>query len=249
MDAIEGADRLLFELASADRLIIMTEIQKEPLKLSQVARRHSATVQETFRQLERLAKAQLIEKNPSGAYDLTSLGKEALSLVRSFGFLAREKEFVLDHDLTSIPRGYHERIGELLSARRVDHLDDVLDAEERIIRESREYVWFMTDQMFGHPSHQPHRDQIERVSMRLLLPHGLDPGPLLRDLRPLGVEPEVRFVDRVNAAMVLSEKMAALAFPSLDGRLDYGRGFVGDSEEFHEWCLDLYSHYWAKAEG
>ncbi len=241
---MEETAKLFFELASPGRLSILSGLRDEPSKLSQVARRESATVQETFRQLQRLADARLIEKNPDGAYQLTTLGRVSLSLVPSFDFLSREKEFVLSHGLASLPPGFQERIGDLADARRLDQLDDLLEMEGKIIRDSQEYVWFMTDQLFGHPSHQPHREKSREISMRFLLPRKLDSEELERTLRDMGVQPEVRFIDRVDVILVLNEKAAGLAMPSMDGRMDYGRGFVGGSERFHRWCRDLYFHYW-----
>ena len=120
-------------------------------------------------------------------------------------------------------------------------------AEERIIEESEKYVCFMSDQLFGHPTHQGHADKLQQVSMRLLLPRPLDSRELQSGLRELGVDFEVGVVDRVDVLLMLNETMSGVAFPSLDGRLDYSRGFVGGSEEFHRWCLDLYSYYWAGA--
>jgi predicted transcriptional regulator len=241
------APNLLFELASPDRLDILREIEKEPLKLSRAAQKQSATVQETFRQLQRLASAGLVKKNAEGAYELTPLGRLALALVPSFGFLGRESEFILTHDLTRLPQRFQERIGDLLGSRRVDHLDDLLATEERIIEGSEKFVWFMSDQLFGHPRHQSHASKLQRISMKLLLPRGLDTNELQSSLGALGVDFEIGVVDRIDLLLVLNEKACGVAFPSLDGRLDYGRGFVGDSEEFHNWCSDIYSHYWARA--
>jgi len=126
-------------------------------------------------------------------------------------------------------------------------LDDLLAMEERIIEESQEFVWFMSDQLFGRASHQAHMHKLQKLSMRLLQPRGLNSSELQSSLRKLGVGLEVRVLDRVDAVLVLNESMAGLALPSLDGRLDYGRGFAGDSEQFHRWCLDLYTHYWKSA--
>jgi predicted transcriptional regulator len=244
MPLTEDAAQLLFELASSDRLTILFEVQKEPLKLSQMARGLSTTVQETFRQVHRLVEARLVERNPDGAYALTSLGTVVLRQAASFEFLAREREFVLSHDMAWLPGEFQERIGELLGGMRLDRLDDLLATEERTIVESTEFVWFMSDQLFGHPDHHPHKDKLQKVSVRFLLPGSLDSRELEGTLRALGAEPEVRFVDSIRAVMVLNERTAGVAFPSPDGRPDYGRGFVGDSDEFHHWCLDLYSYYW-----
>ena len=108
---MSSAAGLLFELANVDRLTILTEIDTEPLKLSQVARKLSATVQETSRHLERLSKAKLIEKDSTSSYRITSFGKLILSLLPSFDFSRREERF-LSHNLSSLFRkGSHRELG------------------------------------------------------------------------------------------------------------------------------------------
>ena len=217
------------------------------MKLSRAALKQSTTVQEAFRQLQRLAEARLVRKNADGAYELTTLGTLALALAPSFDFLAKENEFVMAHDLTVLPAQFQERIGELSSGERLNHIDDLLAAEARIIEESEEFVWFMSDQLFGHPQHQGHAGKLQKVSMKLLLPRSLDTGELRSGLRRLGVDFEVGVIDRINLLLVLNEKTSGVAFQSLDGRLDYGCGFVGESEEFHRWCVDVYQYYWTRA--
>jgi len=46
----------------------------------------------------------------------------------------------------------------------------------------------------------------------------------------------------------MDEKIAAVFFPDLNGRLDLSRGFIGKSPSFQKWCHDLYTFYWDKSE-
>ena len=102
---MSSAAGLLFELANVDRLTILTEIDTEPLKLSQVARKLSATVQETSRHLERLSKAKLIEKDSTSSYRITSFGKLILSLLPLIRLSPGEKRvFPLTRPLLSSAR-------------------------------------------------------------------------------------------------------------------------------------------------
>jgi DNA-binding MarR family transcriptional regulator len=65
--------RLLFDLSSSDRLTLLFAIRKEEnLRLTQLAEKIRATIQETSRHVGRLAEAKLIEKNSDGFYILTS---------------------------------------------------------------------------------------------------------------------------------------------------------------------------------
>ena len=57
----------------------------------------------------------------------------------------------------------------------------------------------------------------------------------------------VRASDSALIFIAMSEKeVAALAFPSAEGRFDY-LGFTASDEEAHRWCRDLYLHYWDAA--
>lgn len=235
---------LLFELANTDRLTILREIDKEPMRLSQVARKLSATVQETSRHLERLSKARLIEKDSCSAYRITSFGKLVLSLLPSFDLLQKRREFFLSHDLSSLPPGFVQRIGGLSEHYYVDRLDEALANAERVIKEAEEHVWLMADQQVrqSYPHEHP-----EPVSLRLILPRGIDLEAFQRIRKQTGTRLQIGFVDDVKATIVMNEKTAAVCFPSLNGRMDLTTGFAGKTPEFHGWCRDLYSFYWEKS--
>ena len=241
---VEDLAELLFEFASADRLKIISEIETEPMKLSEVARKLSITATEASRQLGRLTDARLIEKNPEGAYRLTSFGRTTLSLVPSFDFMYEERNYLLSHDMASLPPGYLQRIGELAQRNRIDGIDDLIGYEVRVVEEAEEYLWYMVDQLFGHSVRRDWSEFSGKVLLRTLIPKSLSPdafGPLRTKI---GDRFEVGVVDEVKVALVMNEKLAAVAFPTLDGRIDYGRGFTGDSPRFHKWCFDLYTSYW-----
>ena len=241
---MSSAAGLLFELANTDRLTMLREIDNEPMRLSQVARKLSATLQETSRHLERLSKARLIEKDSASAYRITSFGELVLSLLPSFDFLQRRREFFLSHDLSSLPPGFVQRIGELSEHHYVDRLDEALAHAERVIKEAKEYVWLMADQQVrqSYPHEHP-----EPVSLRLILPIGIDLEAFQRIRKQTGTRLQIGFMDDVKATIVMNEKTAAVCFPSLDGRMDFTQGFAGKTPEFHGWCRDLYSFCWEKS--
>ncbi len=103
---------LLFELGSEDRVRILAEINKGPIKASQLARNLSQTIQETSRQCGRLKEKQLISKGSDGRYGLTNLGGIVLRLLPSFVLIQREREYFKGHDTSRLPSGFIERIGE-----------------------------------------------------------------------------------------------------------------------------------------
>lgn len=70
---------LLFELSSSDRLALLLEVKANKQRLTQLAQKLSATVQETSRHLSRLSDAKLIEKDSAAFYGLTAFGRLALN--------------------------------------------------------------------------------------------------------------------------------------------------------------------------
>ena len=59
--------KLLFDISSSDRLTLLFAIRKENLRLTHLAEKISATIQETSRHLGRLTDTKLIEKNSDGS--------------------------------------------------------------------------------------------------------------------------------------------------------------------------------------
>jgi len=81
---LEELAELFFRFSTSDRLTLISAIKAEKLRLTQLAKKFSATVQETSRQLIRLGDAKLIEKDSSGFYSLTALGRLLLDLLPPF---------------------------------------------------------------------------------------------------------------------------------------------------------------------
>ena len=99
----EKIEKLFFELASESRLSILHELQNENLKMHEIARRLDVTATEAFRQLQRLSKALLVQKQPEGTFAITFYGKLVLHLSSSFEFVSKHREYFLTHDVWQIP--------------------------------------------------------------------------------------------------------------------------------------------------
>ncbi|MGC2575827.1 MAG: hypothetical protein WA364_30350 [Candidatus Nitrosopolaris sp.] len=84
--------KLLFDISSSDRLTLFA-IRKENLRLTQLAEKIGATIQETSRHLGRLTDTKLIEKNSDGSYTVTSYGRLVLILLSSYNLLSKNKDY------------------------------------------------------------------------------------------------------------------------------------------------------------
>jgi predicted transcriptional regulator len=244
---LQEAAELLFELGSEDRLKVLMELSRAPMKLSVLAQNLSTTIQEATRQCGRLENAALVQKQPDGKYGLTTLGRISLALLPSFALLRQEKEYFASHDVTTLPLEFIERMGELLKHERIDHIDDALKFQQRVVKESEKFVWFMSDQPVGHSFHPEHAHFSPQTNLRIILPKTVDTDIFRSAKNLMGPRFQVGLLDEVKLVLAMNEKMSAIGLPTFDGRIDYGRGLSGESEPFMAWCSDLFSHYWKNA--
>lgn len=252
---MENFSSLLFELSSSDRLDILFLLKKTPLKLSHVSKKLDFTVQETSRNITRLSEAKMISKDIDGAFHLTPYGEEALNLLSGFKFLFENREYLTAHFLTELPERFRASLGVL---ERCEFVDDVMVSFhniENMIAKAEKFVWILTNQVLA--STIPYLTKaVERgTEFRLMMPKDYMPS---KDVRELVSNPafekasrakklESRFLDKIDVFLCLSEKeVASLAFPSLEGRLDY-IGFKGKNESVVDWSKALYAYYWEKA--
>lgn len=237
---------LLFVVASVDRLTLLYTIDKERLRLTQLASKLSASTQETSRHLSRLQDARIIGKESDGCFTLTPLGKSLLILFPSMRFLARHREYFLSHDISALPPEFVERIGELEQSNFRHGIGEILSHIADVIREAEEYVWLCSDNPMDL-TNLAGKGSGENVPFRIVVPTARTgasvPGTPSTEL---GDNTELRLVDRVNAGIAMNEKRAGVTFPSLTGEIDFNSGFGSANPSFHKWCADLFMFHWNK---
>ncbi len=187
------------------------------MKLSQLAQALSSTIQEASRQCGRLEEAGLIEKRPDSKFGLTGLGKTTLVLLPSFRFLQDEKEYFLAHDALSLPPEFVERLGELTDSKRIDHINDALNFQQKVVKESQSFVWFMSDQPVGHSLRPDHSQFSENTAMRVILPADVDTEIFHGAKNLMGSRLQVGLLEEVKLVIAMNEKSAAFSLPTLDG--------------------------------
>ncbi len=238
---------LLFDLSSTDRLTLLTEIDRERLRLSQLAARLSATAQETSRHLIRLSHDDLIGKDSEGLYFVTAYGKAMLRLLPSMDFLSRHRKYFVSHDPTSLPPSFLERIGELSESAYVEKLGGVLDHLQNVMSEAKEFVWLMADQILTIDESSQQRLVERGISVKVIIPASESSSQKLRATVTIPEKMEMRFVDQVRAGVSMNESVAGVVFPELSGRIDFSIGFAGTSKGIYGWCRDLFLYHWEHA--
>jgi len=243
LDDEEGIERLFFELASDSRLSILKEISRQKGKMREISRKLNLSTTDTFRQLQRLSDALLIQKQNDGSYEVTQYGVFVLRFAKVLEFLFRHRKFLSEHDFSRLPNQFLDRIGDLSKAEFSPDTMASINVVQRIIREAEQYVWTGAVE-------QP-------LSIRPILVESIPRGVKYMFLFPKryiaatltfpGMERAVewRAIEDIPANFVISEKEAGVSFCLHDGKTDYA-GFFGKDPVFMNWVKDVFQYYWAK---
>jgi predicted transcriptional regulator len=246
MKLTEELSQLLFTLSSADRLALLSDINAKKQRLATLSKVIDASTQECSTHLIRLSDFGFIKKDAQGFYETTSLGKLILNLFPSIEFLPRYKDYFLSHDLSFLPKGYVERIGELSGVEYVNHLSLVLKLIKTVISTGREYVLLISDQpiivggSIGASFHS------RELPVRLIGEQTID-RKIIAETKLALPNSEVRTLQEVRIAMAINEAMAGVCFAGINGKIDFSAGFSGKDQELRSWCCDLFEYFWSKS--
>jgi len=252
---LEDFNTLLFELSSVDRLDIMLLIKKTPLKLSHISSKLDLTVQETSRNVERLADAKLIVKDVDALFHLTPYGEEVLSQLSGIRFLFTNREYFTTHKTNELPRLFESSLGLLENCEPVKDVMIAFRNVEEMIARAEEHVWILTNQILA--STIPYLvSALDRgAEFRLMMQKDYNPTKSIRDLvsNPAFAKAvrtkkmDFRFLNKIPIFVCISEKeVSALAFHDINGKLDY-TGFKSERNEILEWSKEIFNYYWNKA--
>jgi Predicted transcriptional regulator len=233
---------ILFELASNRRASILFEVEKQGSKMQQIAKTLDMTVTETFRHLQRLTEAKLVEKKVDGTYAITSLGKLATGVLSGFNFYLKNGDYFLEHDVSCLPYEFVDRLGELTSSERFDGVLPSLNKIRQIVFSSEEFIWVMSDQVDS--SHVPVTNEKVRGGLEFKFIMQKDLAKTIQDSENLK---ERRYIERVPAAILINEKEAYVSLRRINGVIDH-MGFYSTDSKFRKWCQDVFLHYWQTAQ-
>jgi len=251
---LESLAKLLFVLASTDRLQVLSCLRKEKeYRLSDIALRLDSSIQEASKHVARLREQNFVEKNPSnGYYALTTLGKLVTKLLPSMEFLSENKEYFLTHNISSLPEEFIERIGELQQHQYNAKAGLVLSFTQQVISEADKFVWLMSDHSLIDSDivFDIERDRNRSLIWRIILPIGnkIDWQDLRSYVKNVNTRIEIGFSREIIAGIALNEKVAGLLLPDLRGSLDFNSGFISSSLSFCKWCQDLFGYVWKGSE-
>lgn len=229
-------------MASEDRKRILTEVEKEELRLNEIAKRLGMTATETLRQLQRLTEASLIQRKPEGAYMMTEYGRLILKVSSSLDFIARHKDYFLTHDVRCLPQQFLDRIGVLADATFTAETSEAMNGLVRVATDAKEFLWGMGTEGPVNVGPSISEKVSQGVTYRLILRQKALPPEAFQ--RIPGVE--WRALDDISMSIVLSEKEGGILFCQVGGKADY-TGFGGSDPTFYGWLKELYLYYWENA--
>jgi len=241
-----GIESLFFELASESRLGILRELNMKNWKMNDLARKLDLTTTETFRQLQRLNEALLVQKQIGGTYAITLYGKLVLQLSPSLELIFKHKEYFSTHDIGCLPYQFRNRIGELSGANLNMNVVENLNKVGQVVGEAEQYMWGLREGLGIESMFPIFEEQMRKgIKFRELLPES--------DLTTYRIGPEMgRSIESrvlppsdVQATFAVTEKEAIIFFPLVGGKTDF-TGFVGKDPMFLNWVKDLFLYYWEK---
>jgi predicted transcriptional regulator len=251
----EGVGSLFFELAGDLRLAMMAKLEHKDYRLSQLASELDATMQEAHRNMTRLIDSGLVSKGREGELVLTAYGRTVVSLVPSYEFLYKNREFFADHSLGDLPLKFVQRLGAFSGCEMVHGVMAILQRWKNLYSES--------DKFIKETMAQVPLDLIETISSRvnegvkfsyIFASNAVVPKGRTQLLQKVGWRNfinkglvERRMLPDVKIMAIFNEKQGCVMFPNQKGEPDLNVMFYGETSEFLEWCSDFFDYQWQMA--
>ena len=246
MENPAGIESLFFELASESRLGILRELNMKNWKMNDLARKLDLTTTETFRQLQRLNEALLVQKQIGGTYAITLYGKLVLQLSPSLELIFKHKEYFSTHDIGCLPYQFRNRIGELSGANLNMNVVENLNKVGQVVGEAEQYMWGLREGLGIESMFPIFEEQMRKgIKFRELFPESDLATYRIGPEMERNIEGRVLPLSDVHATFAVTEKEAIVFFPLVGGKSDF-TGFVGKDPIFLNWVKDLFLYYWDK---
>ena len=252
MTDLEKLSEYFFELSNEERLRILQILSIKPSTLTRLSAELEIRNQQCSRHLTRLSSHGFVTKNQEGNYILTPFGELALAQLGGPIFSVKHRDYFMNHLVSVLPDEFLMRIGELVEMTYIDDVMVVFRNIENMFKEAEKETLRITDRYMMIIVKESLAATQRGVSLKIITPKEMEYPPDVEQLSTFE-EPwrerlhETREVDQVKVFLAMSEKeVAALAFPTLDGKFDY-RGFRSEDPGSIGWCRDLFDYYWSMA--
>jgi len=251
---IENTAENFLEISSEQRLNILFLLNKQKLSLSKIAKELDASPSEVHRNISRLLKSNLIEKDSESNFFLTALGKSTCMIIPSFSFVFENNSFFKNHDFGNLEIKFIQRLGSLIEHKKIKGFVKVLETWKSIHENAEEYIYNIL------PEVPYFKEIIEIVEKKLK-----SEIPIRSIFSESTIVPEERkkifenknfqkfvkngVLDRrmmknISIVTLFNEKEAAIIFPTKNGEPDLSEMFYSTDIQFHDWCVDFFNFCW-----
>ncbi|UCG69048.1 MAG: helix-turn-helix domain-containing protein [Thermoplasmata archaeon] len=236
---------LMFELSHPERMKILQLLEKEPMRLSDISKILDVTTTEVSRHLERLGRAKLLERNSKNRYHITSFAKIILSESSKFDYLIDNMDFFLDHDLSILPQHLHwftsMAEGEIIEGA-LENASLIWDYNSG----AKKYIHVISDEAMRGVVDITSKKIDQGVEVKKIYQKDAKiPPEYISRIRKKNHE--IRTLDVIPLAFIITEKNTGMSFRSNNGKVDFSAGFTGDSESFRRWVNAIFDYFWDKA--
>ena len=252
-DKTSRASELFMELASETRLSILTYLNERPAKLSSLSREVNTTVQDVYRNLNRLVEEGLVRRSTDSMFHLTEYGMIVMKQIPDFMFMKENKKFFEDHSLVGvIPDKFLQRIGALYNCKTVNSATAVFQSLKKMQSSATKSLKIIVSQAWPEEGEilidrANHGVKIfALVGQNTIFPKNVIENimPKVNTLISKGIM-ERRMIEKVRVAtFIVDDREAALMFPHTKDEVDMTTLLVSRDSVFCEWCTDYFDHEW-----
>ena len=142
-----GTWELFRTLSSKSRLTVIRALGKDPLGYSEILKASGLNTTDLSRQLSRLIKDAIVEKDSSDRYQLTQFGRLVSTSIPMTAFLLNYQGYFNTHDLSVIPTRLIEDISSLRKGNMVSSVFESINLQQNIVPNIQERFWILTDDL------------------------------------------------------------------------------------------------------
>jgi predicted transcriptional regulator len=253
LDAEKIAEDLL-EFASEQRLGILFLLLEKKLTISKLAEELDATAPEIHRNITRMLKNKLVEKDNDSNFSLTVFGKTICDLMPSFSFISQNRTFFESHDFGNLEVKFIQRLGALQEHKKIKGFVKVLEKWTEIHNNSEKYIFNILAEV---PYSKEIIDIVEKklksgikissmFSESTVIPEERKEVFQKKNFQKFVIQGnlERKMTEHISIVTLLNEKEACIIFPTKNGGIDLSEMIYSKDTQFHEWCLDYFNHKW-----
>jgi predicted transcriptional regulator len=242
------------ELASEQRLNILVNLSEKKLNISKLADLLNTTKPEVHRNVNRLAKSGLIEKDSEGNFGLTTYGSVVLVQIPSLSFISENRQYFSTHTLGGLEPKFIQRLGSLHDKKQINGFVKVLEKWNKIHENAEKYICNILSEV-------PYsRDIIDVITTKLenkvkirsvFSEKAIIPEERKKSFEERGFQKyivsgllERRIKKDTSVGVLVTEKEAAVFFPNMSGDTDLSAMFFSSDPSFRDWCFDYFEWCW-----